>query len=120
MRYLYHHAMSVWWLFFRFDPSLSTKNEHKPELHDLFDRQEFEVFSQVDADANGLVDYEEAKNFIVMMEKEHWKKETITWTNNETNLYIGGYLHEIKRLYQELDSNGDGYVELEKFDKDLS
>ena len=105
----------------RFDSSLLTKYEHKPELHDLFDRQAFEVFSQVDADANGLIDYEEViQYFFALREKYQMKNKITSWKNNGTSLYTGIDLSYVKKYYLEIDANEDGYIQPEEFDRDLS
>ena len=87
---------------YRFKTDLASKYKHKPALQVMFNEQPFEVFSEIDFDADGLISYEETVRFF----------RTIH-TNESFPL------NEIKRQFQEEDTNRDGYIQTGEFDRQL-
>ena len=68
----------------------------------MFNEQPFEVFSEFDFDADGLISYEETVGF---------------FRKNHPNVSV--HLNNIKRRYQEADTNWDGYIQTGEFDTQL-
>lgn len=97
-----------------------SKYNHKPNLNILFDIPSFQAFSNVDLDADGFIDYKETKKFIAMKETKQMKHETRTQGNNTTSRDISNEVYDIHSLFQEVDTNKDGYIEPKEFDRDLS
>ena len=102
---------------FRIDSSSISHNDNKIELNGPYARAN-KLFSEIDVDENGLIDYEETIAYIVVKEKENLNNRTIKWSNIRTNHYIEGYNYELKKHYNEMDANGDGYIQREEMIQD--
>ena len=75
----------------------------------MLDEQPFRVFSPIDVDTDGRINFEETINFI-------GKKIEATLGHFDKSIYF----NETARKYQETDSNEDGYIQPEEFDRQLS
>ena len=75
----------------------------------ILKEQPFRSFSEIDADADGMISYEETIIFIYK-----------NIENTSGQLDDSKYFNETLRKYQETDSNNDGYIQLGEFDRELS
>ena len=74
----------------------------------MFNEQPFEVFSEVDDNADGLISYDETITF--------WEKKLGT---NSSRSLQSIHRKDTKREYQDMDTNWDGYIQPEEFDRQL-
>ena len=89
---------------YSFKTDLASKYKHKPELQMMFNEQPFEVFSEIDVNSDGLISYEETAAF---------------FGNKGGKVSIPNHLNDTKRAHKEIDTNRDGYIQPEEFDRQL-
>ena len=89
---------------YSFKTDLASKYKHKPELQMMFNEQPFEVFSEIDLNSDGLISYEETVAFL---------------GKKVGNIPRPHHANDTKTEYQEVDTNRDGYIQPEEFDRQL-